>query len=107
MQADGKRVLVCNCEGTMPIDGTALARACGAKPDEEGLATQLCRAELWRFQAALKAGEPVTVACTQEAPLFEEQREEQGGRTPVSYVNIRETAGWSSEAADATPRLPR
>lgn len=47
----------------------------------------------------------MTVACTQEAPLFEEQREEQGGRTPVSYVNIRETAGWSSEAADATPKI--
>lgn len=105
MQADGKRVLVCNCEDTMPLDGAALARACGAKPDEDGLATQLCRAELWRFQAALKAGEPVTVACTQEAPLFEEQREEQGVRTPVSYVNIRETAGWSSEAADATPKI--
>lgn len=105
MRLDGKRVLVCNCEGTMPLDGTALARACGATPDKDGLATQLCRAELWRFHDALKSGEPLTVACTQEQPLFEEQREERGNDTAVSYVNIRETAGWSSEAVEATPKI--
>lgn len=105
MRLDGKRVLVCNCEGTMPLDGTALARACGATPDKDGLATQLCRAELWRFHDALKSGEPLTVACTQEQPLFEEQREERGSDTAVSYVNIRETAGWSSEAPAATPKI--
>jgi len=106
MRLDGKRVLVCNCEGTMPLDGAALAKACGATMDSPGaVSTQLCRAELSRFQAALKAGEPVTVACTQESPLFDEQREDAGSTTPVSYVNIRETAGWSSEAASATPKI--
>ncbi len=89
----------------MPLEGAALARACGAVADKDGLATQLCRAELWRFHDALKSGEPVTVACTQEQPLFEEQREERGSATVVSYVNIRETAGWSSEAAAATPKI--
>lgn len=108
MQLDGRRVLVCNCEKTMPLDGERLAKACGAAvPTGEGagLATQLCRAELWRFQEALKTGEPLTVACSQESPLFDEQREELGSKTPVTYVNIRETAGWSSEAADATPKI--
>lgn len=106
MRLDGKRVLVCNCEGTMPLDGAALAKACGATLDGAGdVSTQLCRAELRRFHDALKAGEPVTVACTQESPLFEEQREESGSATPVAYVNIRETAGWSSEADGATPKI--
>lgn len=106
MRLDGKRVLVCNCEGTMPLDGAALAKACGATMDGAGaLSTQLCRAELQRFNDALKAGEPVTVACTQESPLFEEQREATGSTTPVAYVNIRETAGWSSEAGAATPKI--
>lgn len=106
MRLDGKRVLVCNCEGTMPLDGAALAKACGATLDGTGdVSTQLCRAELRRFHDALKAGEPVTVACTQESPLFEEQREESGNATPVAYVNIRETAGWSSEADGATPKI--
>ncbi|MEK9968758.1 MAG: 4Fe-4S binding protein [Ferrovibrio sp.] len=104
MRLDGKRVLVCNCEGTMPLDGKALAKACGASNGGE-TATQLCRAEIGVFQAALKAGEPLTVACTQESPLFDEQREELGSSTPVSYVNIRETAGWSSEAEAATPKI--
>ena len=102
MQLDGKHVLVCNCENTMPLDGKALAKACGARAGGE-IATQLCRAELGRFQKALDAGLPLTVACTQESALFEEQREESGSKTPVAYVNIRETAGWSSEAAAATP----
>jgi len=107
MQLDGRRVLVCNCEKTMPLDAEGLAKACGASASAgpDGIATQLCRAELKRFQDALKAGQPLTVACTQESPLFEEQREELGSTTPVSYVNIRETAGWSSEAAEATPKI--
>ncbi len=104
MRLDGKRVLVCNCEGTMPLDGKALAKACGATEGGEA-STQLCRAEIARFQSALKAGEPLTVACTQESPLFDEQREEMQSATPVSYVNIRETAGWSSEAEAATPKI--
>lgn len=104
MRLDGKRVLVCNCEGTMPLDGKALARACGASESGD-VATQLCRAEIGIFQAALKAGEPLTVACTQESPLFDEQREELGSTTPVTYVNIRETAGWSSDAKAATPKI--
>ena len=32
----------------------------------------LCRAELARVQNALAGGEPITIACTQEAPLFRE-----------------------------------
>ena len=104
MRLDGKRVLVCNCEGTMPLDGKALAKACGASVAGE-VATQLCRAEIGVFQSALKAGEPLTVACTQESPLFDEQREELKSQTPVTYVNIRETAGWSAEADDAIPKM--
>lgn len=104
MQLDGKHVLVCNCEKTMPLDGAALAKACGAR-DDAGLATQLCRAEIGRFHAALQTGQPLTVACTQESALFEEQREERGSTAPVTYVNIRETAGWSSEAVAATPKI--
>ena len=34
--------------------------------------SQLCRAELERFRAAAAGGEPITVGCTQEAPLFSE-----------------------------------
>lgn len=104
MRLDGKRVLVCNCEGSMPLDGKALARACGAG-DGGDVSSQLCRAQIKNFQAALQAGEPLVVACTQESPLFDEQREELGSDVPVTYVNIRETAGWSAEAPAATPKI--
>lgn len=104
MQLDGKNVLVCNCENTMPLDGKALAKACGARAGDD-VSTQLCRAELGRFHKALHAGLPLTVACTQESALFDEQREESGSNTPVTYVNIRETAGWSTEASAATPKI--
>jgi len=104
MDLKDKRVLLCNCEGTMPLDGRALAKACGAREAAEP-ATQLCRAEIQRFHAALKSGTPLLVACTQEAPLFEEQRQDAASATPVSYVNIRETAGWSSEASGATAKI--
>jgi ferredoxin len=103
MDIAGKTVLVCDCEGTMPLDGRALAKACRAAP--ETLATQLCGSELGRFVAALGAGKPVIVACTQEAPRFDEQREDARATVPVSYVNIRERAGWAEEAKAATPKI--
>ena len=79
MEVNGRTVLVCNCEGTMPLDGAKLAKACGASAPATP-ATQLCRAELDRFIAALESpgtpAKPLMVACTQEAPLFDDQRED-------------------------------
>jgi ferredoxin len=111
MEVNGRTVLVCNCEGTMPLDGAKLAKACGASSGSATPATQLCRAELDRFITALESPDtapPLIVACTQEAPLFDDQREDSaadGHDTPVTFVNIRERAGWSVEAADAHPKI--
>lgn len=96
-------VLTCTCEGTMAPDGTALARAgCGDGADP---ARQLCRAQLDRFRAALDSGRPVTVACTQEAPLFREVADEMGAEQPLAFANIRETAGWTAEAKGSAPKM--
>ncbi len=87
----------------MPLDTEAVRRGCrGAKVETAG---QLCRAELERFRTALAAGEPLTVGCTQEAPLFAEVARD--GKKPASlaFVNVRETAGWSSQAANAGPKM--
>ena len=102
MQDDGRIVLACSCDETMPLDEASLARACGG---ELRLGNQLCRRELNSFKAALAAGGPVTVSCTQEAPLFTEVAEEVGAAEPVAYANIRETAGWSKDAAAAGPKI--
>ena len=57
-------------------------------------ANQLCGLDLDQFKAALAEGAPITVTCTQEAPLFEEVAED-FPQIPLTFVNIRETAGWS------------
>ena len=86
----------------MPLDGRAIPRGC--KGEVRG-AEQLCVAQLDRFLAALGEGRPVTVACTAQAPLFRQEAEEAGFDQPLGFVNIRETAGWSSEAKAAGPKM--
>jgi ferredoxin len=99
-----KDKLICNCNRTMPLDGKALARALklDAAPRVN---TELCRRHLAAFEAAVKGGEDLVVACTQEAPLFTELHGELKGTGALQFVNIRETAGWSAESALATPKI--
>jgi ferredoxin len=104
MELKGKRILVCNCEISMALDGKSLAKACGAASGGE-VHTQLCRAQIESFKAAVASGEPLIVGCTQEAPLFEETRAEFGPETPVAYANIRERAGWAEQGRDALPKI--
>jgi ferredoxin len=85
----------------MPLDGGAIERGC--KDAKLKTARHLCRVELDRFKAELAGGEPLTVACTQEAPLFSEVASEAAG--DISFVNVRETAGWSNDAKAAGPKM--
>ena len=89
----------------MVLDGRALARGCAAQGSELRTAEQLCRAQLDRFMAALGEGRPVTVACTQEAPLFGQEAEAAGSTAPLAFVNVRATGGWSKEGAAAGPKM--
>jgi ferredoxin len=105
MKLNGKRLLVCNCEVSMALDGKALARVCAAKGDAPEVHTQLCRAQLARFQEVVATGEPLIVGCTQEAPRFEDARAKLGPETEVAYVNIRERAGWAEQGPQALPKI--
>jgi ferredoxin len=93
-------ILICSCEDTMPLDGAAVERICRGAKVIEG--RQLCRAELERFRATVGTGAPLLVACTQEAPLFDEVA---GDEAALTFVNIRETAGWSKDAKAAGPKM--
>jgi ferredoxin len=99
-----KSKLVCNCNKTMPLDAKALAAALklGTAPN---IASELCRKHLSTFEAAVKNGEDLVVACTQEAPLFSELHEELKGSGKLGFVNIRESAGWSADAKTAMPKV--
>ena len=107
MRLGAKRLLVCDCESTMPLDGDKLTKACQAVGGEGDLQlnTQLCRSQLGTFQQAILGQDPILVACTQEAPLFEEVGAEDNPQAQVGFLNIRETAGWSEDAGAATPKI--
>jgi len=86
----------------MPLDADSVRRGCrGAVVT----ARRLCGAEIDLFKAIAAEGEPLTVGCTQEAPGFVEAAAATGRTRPIQYVNIRETAGWSSDAATAGPKM--
>ncbi len=93
------RLLLCNCQNTMALDGKAVAHALGLE-EPITVSTELCRSQCDRFEAALEAaregGQQIRVACTQEAPLFAEIAAEAGADDRVSFTNIRERAGWCS-----------
>lgn len=95
-------VIVCSCEKTMPLDEAAIGKACGGKLRA---ADQLCRRELDQFKSVVATGAPITVGCTQEAPLFAEIAAEMGAEGRVLYANIRENAGWSIDAQAAAPKM--
>ncbi|TDP71680.1 4Fe-4S dicluster protein [Roseateles toxinivorans] len=89
----------------MPLDAAAL-KASGA----DTVHTLLCRREAGAFQRAAKSGEELLVACTQESALFLELNEQTEGapsvqQRPIRFVNIRETGGWSKDAARSMPKL--
>ena len=104
MKIAGRRCMVCNCEGSMPLDGHALARALGSAVDPI-VHQQLCGRQLSEIAAVAAAGEPLLIACTQEAALFTETTGALADSPAVAFVNIREQAGWSEEGGKATPKL--
>lgn len=103
MTDDQPAVRVCTCNRTMPIDARGLASALGRAAPLE-VADALCRKDVGAFRAALGTGSCV-VACTQEAPLFRELAAAEGPTAELVFVNVREVAGWSAEAAHATPKI--
>ena len=95
--------LICDCNQTMPLKTQALGEALH---EELTLHSALCRREAGAFQKAIQSGDDVVVACTQEKRLFAELSEQTvGAVSPIKFVNIRETGGWSRDAASASPKI--
>ena len=95
-----KTILLCSCEDTMHLDTAAVRSGC--RKSEIATFRQLCRVELDQFRSAAKAEGSLTVGCMQEVPLFSD---EAGERRPIDFVNLRETAGWSTEGGQAGPKM--
>jgi len=98
-----RTLMVCSCEDTMPLDGQALQRGC--KGAEISQHRHLCRSQIELFRDMLGRSDAITVACTQEAPVFEEVAADLDYAGELIFANIREAAGWSSEAKAAGPKM--
>jgi len=102
MPLAGKTLKLCSCNGTIALDAKRLAQALGT--EQPTVHRELCRKETGAFRAAL--GEPeLIVGCTQEAPLFGELAAAARSQARISFVNIREAAGWSAEGRAAGPKI--
>jgi len=103
----------------MKLNPTELGQALG---ENLSLHRALCRQDMGAFKSALETptGDELLVACTQERALFTEvalameqsasrsnasDSGQTGGWRPIRFVNIRETAGWSSQGESASPKV--
>ena len=87
----------------MPLNAKALGEALH---ENLTLHSTLCRRDAGAFQRAIQSGETVVVACTQEQRLFVDLGQQtEGALSPIRFVNIRETGGWSRDAGKASPKI--
>ena len=98
---NARTLVLCDCAGTMPVDESTAAAACGATSVRR--CAQACTDDLDVAARALEAGGKVVIACGQEAARFSALAEEiqgQGG-TSASLItaDIRDRAGWCAEGA--------
>lgn len=100
--SDGPRVLLCTCEGSMPVDHRAVGRGLGRPLAEP--AHQLCGTDIETLRRQFGADE-VVVACTAMRALFDEEAGAAGHKAGLVFANLRETAGWSGEARAAAPKM--
>ena len=101
--ATRETLLLCDCEGTMTIDGDRLRPGCDVH-------TNLCRRESGVVADALSGGGRTIVACAQEAATFEDIRDDVaeaagGAAGDLRCVDIRDRAGWSDDGPSAAPKM--
>ena len=99
----GKTLKLCDCNQTMALDAKALEKALQLGQPIR-IHHELCRGEADSFVAAMQ-DETCVVACTQEAPLFNDLAGEAGAPVALKFINIREAAGWSKEGKLATAKI--
>jgi len=97
-----RRILICSCEGSMPLDVTTISGACRGGVTAT---THLCSTELDRFKAVANEDVPLTVGCTERATLFRQIAAENDRSNPIEFANLRETAGWSGDSDRAGPKM--
>ena len=95
-----KTLVLCDCLGSQAVDRDAIGA--NAEVVCTRIHTALCTTGIDDAAKAIAGGEAI-LACQQERPRFEELAEEIGAPMP-EFVDIRDRAGWSDEAAEAGPK---
>jgi len=100
------KLLACNCENSFSIDANQLARDLNLD-ETPHIYSNLCRSQLAEFEKEITSGEgkDLIVTCTQEAPLFQELASEAEASNELTYVNIREQAGWSKHGNQSSAKI--
>ncbi len=88
----------------MTVNAKKIAAGLGSDTIPE-VHSHLCRTEAGKYAEALREGEPLLIACTQEAPLFQELAGEAESTTALNFTNIRERAGWCAGKADVSAKM--
>jgi len=96
-----KTLMLCDCGGTQPLNADSISKACGLKCTP--VHTDLCESGLDTLAQAMPGGDLI-IACAQQAPLFEELAAELNAPIP-EFIDIRDRAGWSDQAKNATPKI--
>ena len=96
-----KSLILCNCGGSQPVDAEMISTAAGVTCSRVHEA--LCTAGIESAARALADGNAV-IACQQERAVFEELADEIGTDRP-GFVDLRDRAGWSDDAARAAPKM--
>ena len=96
-----KTLLVCDCLGSQKVDATGLAAASGR--DCGTCYSSLCTDQIDIAAKAIAKGD-VVIACQQEAHRFVALAEDIDAPLPA-FVDIRDRAGWTDDAASTTPKM--
>ncbi len=97
----GAKIILCDCLGSQAVHPRAIAAAGVAC---SRVHSSLCMGQADRLAAELsEAGEGAVVACGQEVARLTEIAEGAGLPAP-GFVDVRDRAGWSDEAASAGPK---
>ena len=98
------KVKLCNCNRSMALDAAGIGEALGLG-QKPRIYEGLCRRQAGAFADELDCDAEIVVACTQEAQLFSELAQVQETDARVRFVNIRESAGWTAQRNEVTPKV--
>ncbi|CAN1538512.1 4Fe-4S ferredoxin-type, iron-sulphur binding domain containing protein [Rhabdaerophilaceae bacterium] len=101
------KLVLCSCEKTFVSDEASIARgleAAGATPTIERC-TALCTRERNLIPDLVRSADRLTIACQQEETGLRAFAEEAGFTGALSFVDIRDRAGWSIEGDQASPKM--